>query len=212
MAAKIFCVAQQKGGAGKTTLCAHLAVALAAGRRDVVILDLDPQLSLTTWFRQREELFGDDGAGLVAASMDGLRTSAQIKKLAKGHDILLIDCPPHAESDSKIAVRSADLVVVPVQPSPMDVWATRPTLDLAAREGVPVLMVLNRVPPRANLTDEMSAEAKTYGVRLARTRVGNRVLFAGALNDGLKAGEIAPSGRAANEIDRLAREVLRVAG
>jgi chromosome partitioning protein len=58
----------------------------------------------------------------------------------------------------------------------------------------------------------MLAEAKAYGVKLARTRVGNRVLFAGALNEGLTAGEMAPSGRAANEIERLAREVLRTAG
>ncbi|HEY5598020.1 MAG TPA: ParA family partition ATPase [Kiloniellales bacterium] len=212
MAAKIICVAQQKGGAGKTTLCAHLAVALAAGRRSVAVLDIDPQQSLTTWYRQREELFGDDGAGLAAESLDDLRTSGQVKKLAKGRDILIIDCPPHAGNEARIAMRNADLVVVPVQPSPMDVWATRPTLELAAREGVPVLMVLNRVPARANLTDEMLAAAKAYGVKIARTRVGNRVLFAGALNEGLTAGEMAPSGRAANEIERLAREVLRLAG
>jgi chromosome partitioning protein len=212
MTAKILCVAQQKGGAGKTTLCAHLAVALAAGRRDVAVLDIDPQQSLTMWYQQRKALFGDDGAGLDVESIDDLRKSSTVKKAARGRDILLIDCPPHAESEAKFAVRSADLVVVPVQPSPMDIWATRPTLDLAAREGVPVLIVFNRVPARANLTDEMLAEAKAYGVRVARTHIGNRVIFAGALNEGLTASEMAPSGRAAGEIDRLAREVLRVAG
>jgi chromosome partitioning protein len=212
MSAKVLCVTQQKGGAGKTTLCAHLAVALAAGRRDVTVIDIDPQQSLTMWFRKREELFGDDGAGLDMESVDDLRKSSQVGKVARNCDIVLIDCPPHAGNEAKIAVRSADLVVVPVQPSPMDVWATRPTLTLAAREGKPVLIVFNRVPPRANLTDEMLAEAKAYGVKLARTRVGNRVIFAGALNEGLTAGEMAPSGRAANEINRLAREVLRIAG
>lgn len=212
MTATVLCVTQQKGGAGKTTLCAHLAVAFAAGRRNVTVLDIDPQQSMTTWYRKREELFGDDGAGLDVEAVDDLRRSSQINKMARKRDIVLIDCPPHAGNEARVAIRSADLVVVPVQPSPMDIWATRPTLDLAAREGKPVLIVFNRVPARANLTDEMLAEAKAYGVKLARTRVGNRVLFAGALNEGLTAGEMAPSGRAANEIERLAREVLRTAG
>ena len=209
MSATVLCVTQQKGGAGKTTLCAHLAVALAAGRRQVTVLDIDPQQSLATWFRKREELFGDDD-GLDVEVVSDLRRSSQISKLARKRDIVLIDCPPHAGNEAKIAVRSADLVVVPVQPSPMDIWATRPTLNLAAREGKPVLMVLNRVPARANLTDEMMTEAKAYGVKVARTRVGNRVLFAGALNEGLTAGEMVPSGRAASEISRLTREILRV--
>ncbi len=211
MSAKVLCVTQQKGGAGKTTLCAHLAVALAAGRRDVTVLDIDPQQSLTTWFRKREELFGEDD-GLEVEAVDDLRRGSQVSKVARSRDIVIIDCPPHAGNEAKIAIRSADLVVVPVQPSPMDIWATRPTLNLAAREGKPVLIVFNRVPARANLTDEMLAEAKGYGVKMARTRVGNRVLFAGALNEGLTAGEMAPSGRAASEISRLAREILRVTG
>lgn len=211
MSAKVLCVTQQKGGAGKTTLCAHLAVALAAGRRDVTALDIDPQQSLTTWFRKREELFGDDES-LDVEPVDDLRRGSQVSKIARKRDIVIIDCPPHAGNEAKIAIRSADLVVVPVQPSPMDIWATRPTLNLAAREGKPVLIVFNRVPARANLTEEMLTEAKSYGVKTARTRVGNRVLFAGALNEGLTAGEMAPSGRAASEISRLAREILRVTG
>lgn len=212
MSAIVLCVTQQKGGAGKTTLCAHLAVALAAGRRQVMALDIDPQQSLATWYRKREEIFGDEDDGLDVEVINDLRRSSQVRKLARKRDIVLIDCPPHAGNEAKIAVRSADLVLVPVQPSPMDIWATRPTLNLAAREGVPVLMVLNRVPARANLTEEMLAEAKAYGVKVARTRIGNRVLFAGALNEGLTAGEMVPNGRAASEISRLAREILRVTG
>ncbi len=212
MSAIVLCVTQQKGGAGKTTLCAHLAVALAAGRRQVTALDIDPQQSLATWYRKREEIFGDEDDGLDVEVVNDLRRSSQVRKLARKRDIVLIDCPPHAGNEAKIAVRSADLVVVPVQPSPMDIWATRPTLNLAAREGVPVLMVLNRVPARANLTEEMLVEAKAYGVKVARTRIGNRVLFAGALNEGLTAGEMVPNGRAASEISRLAREIIRVTG
>lgn len=210
MAAKVLTVAQQKGGAGKTTLTAHLAVALTAGGREVALIDIDPQQSLTTWYRERQRLYGEDGsAGLLLNSVSGWRARAEVSRLAGDADILLIDSPPHAETEARIAVRSADLVIVPVQPSPMDVWATRPTLELAQQEGVPALLVLNRVPPRANLTDEMVAEVKKLGGKIARTKIGNRVAYAGALAEGCAVGETHPSSRAAQEIARLAREVLR---
>lgn len=210
MAAKVLTVAQQKGGAGKTTLTAHLAVALTAGGREVALIDIDPQQSLTTWYRERQRLYGEDGsAGLLLNSVSGWRARAEVSRLAGDADILLIDSPPHAETEARIAVRSADLVIVPVQPSPMDVWATRPTLELAQQEGVPALLVLNRVPPRANLTDEMVAEVKKLGGKIARTKIGNRVAYAGALAEGCAVGETHPSSRAAQEIGRLAREILR---
>ena len=122
---------------------------------------------------------------------------------------MLIDSPPHAETEAKIAVRSADLVIVPVQPSPMDVWATRPTLELAAEERVPSLLVLNRVLPRANLTEEMLDEIKQLGGTLARARIGNRVAFASALAEGRAVNEQQPRSRAAVEIRALAKEILR---
>jgi chromosome partitioning protein len=100
-------------------------------------------------------------------------------------------------------------VVVPVQPSPMDLWATRPTLDLAAAERVPALIVFNRVLPRANLTEVMAAQAEELGAKVARARLGNRVAFAAALAEGKAVGESQPRGRAAQEIAALAEEILR---
>ena len=210
MSAKILTVAQQKGGAGKTTLAAHLAVAFTEAKHTVALIDIDPQQSLTAWYRQREDIFGDAGAGLLLNAVSGWRTRSQVTSLAKGFDMVVIDSPPHAETEARIAVRSADLVVVPVQPSPMDVWATRPTLELAAREVVPTLLVLNRVLARANLTDEMLAEIRRFGAKVARSRVGNRVAFAAALADGCAVSETHPRSRAAQEIKRLSREILRL--
>jgi chromosome partitioning protein len=212
MTAKVLTVAQQKGGAGKTTVTAHLAVAFTAAGKSVAVVDIDPQQSLAMWFRLREERFGDAGAGLLVSTIKGWRSRAEVEKLARDHDIVLIDSPPHAETEANIAVRSANLVIVPVQPSPMDVWATRPTLELAQQEKVPALLVLNRVPPRANLTDEMFTELKTYGAKIAKTRLGNRVAFAAALSEGRSVGETQPRGLAAAEIRALAKEILRAAG
>ncbi len=212
MAAKIITVAQQKGGAGKTTLVAHLAVAYTAAGKSVAAVDIDPQQSLAMWYGMREARLGDAGAGLLVSQVKGWRSRGEVEALARGHDVVLVDSPPHAETEARIAIRAADLVVVPVQPSPMDVWATRPTLELAAAEKVPALLVLNRVPARANLTEDMLAEAKRLGATIAEARIGNRVAFAAALAEGRAVSEAQPRGRAAQEIAALAKEILRLAG
>lgn len=209
MTARIITVAQQKGGAGKTTLAAHLAVAMTAGKHKVAVVDIDPQQSLTFWYKQRQALLGDAGAGLLVSQINGWRLRNEVQKLAEDYDVVLIDSPPHAETEARIAVRSADLVVVPVQPSPMDIWATRPTLELARGEGTPALAVLNRVPPRARLTEEMLAALKELGAEVAKSRIGNRVVFASALSEGRAVGEVQPKGKAAQEIANLSREILR---
>jgi len=215
MAAKVFTIAQQKGGAGKTTIACHLAVALANGTKGrthkVAILDIDPQHSLATWHAMREQALGKDGTGLRASAVAGWRTQGEVDRLSRENDYVVIDSPPHAETEARIAVRAADLVILPVQPSPMDLWAIQPTLDLAKQEKVPVLLVFNRMPPRGLLADEMVARAKALGVPVARAMIGNRVGFADSLNTGRAIGEAHPSSRGAREISALAREVVRLA-
>ena len=212
MTSKVITVAQQKGGAGKTTLVAHLAVAYTAAGKSVAAVDIDPQQSLATWYRLREENLGTAGAGLLVSQVKGWRSRGEVSALARAHDLVLIDSPPHAETEARIAIRAADLVLVPVQPSPMDVWATRATLELAAAEKVPALLVFNRVPPRAKLTEVMVAEAGRLGAQVATARIGNRVAFAAALAAGQAVNESHPRGRAAQEIAALAEEVLERAG
>jgi chromosome partitioning protein len=211
MVAKIITVAQQKGGAGKTTLAAHLAVAYTAMKKRVVAVDIDPQQSLSRWYELRREWMDGMPAGVLVSAIEGWRARAEVDRVAAGHDVVIIDSPPHAETEARIAIRAADLVVVPVQPSPMDVWATRPTLELAAAEKVPALLVFNRVLPRAKLTEAMEAEVKQLGAKIARARLGNRVAFAAALAEGKAVGESQPRGRAAQEIAALAKEILRAA-
>jgi chromosome partitioning protein len=90
----------------------------------------------------------------------------------------------------------------------MDLWATRATLELARAERVPALVVLNRVPPRAKLTETMLAEIAALGAPIARAQIGNRVALAASLAEGEGIGEAAPGSRAAEEIAALAAEVL----
>lgn len=212
MAGLVITIAQQKGGAGKTTLAAHLALTWAGQGRRVALIDIDPQASLTAWHGLREETFGAGRTGLDFAAITGWRTAAEVERRARDHEIVLIDSPPHAETEARLAVRAARLVLVPVQPSPMDVWATRPTLDLARQEKVPVLLILNRVPPRANLTDAMLGKLAGLGASVADARIGNRVALAAAMAEGRGITEAAANGRAAEEIAALADEILRRAG
>lgn len=208
MAGTIITIAQQKGGAGKTTLAAHLALAWAAAGRRVGVIDIDPQASLSSWFRLRRERRGDKGADIDVAAITGWRVTAEVDRQSRTHEIVLIDSPPHAATEARLAVRAANLVLVPVQPSPMDLWATKATLELARAERVPALVVFNRVPSRANLTETMMAEFAALGVPLARSQIGNRVALAASLADGEGISEASPGSRAAAEIAALADEIL----
>ncbi len=209
MAGTVITIAQQKGGAGKTTLAAHLAIAWAGQGRNVALIDIDPQGSLAAWHALRAERLGDGKTGLAFAAITGWRTAAEVERRTRDHDIVVIDSPPHAETEAKLAIRAAHLVVMPVQPSPMDVWATQPTLDLARQERVKVLLVLNRVPSRANLTAAMLAKLADLGADVADSRIGNRVALATALAEGRGITEAAPSSRAAEEVVAAAEEIMR---
>lgn len=205
MVAKIITIAQQKGGAGKTTLAAHLAVAWAAsGRRKVAIIDIDPQGSLTQWHQQRESRTGAGQTGLTCAAISGWRVRSEIDRLTRNHDLIIIDSPPHTDTEARTAIRAADLVVIPLQPSPMDVWATSATINICKQERVPVKMVLNRVNPQAKLTEAISGEM----IGLTANRFGNRVAFAGSLIEGYGVTEYAPTSPAAEEVRALAKEIM----
>jgi chromosome partitioning protein len=115
------------------------------------------------------------------------------------------DCPPHAETEA--LVRAAGLVLIPVQPSPLDLWATAATLKMARDERRRALVVLNRVPPRSGLTDGIAAELAAAGAPIAATRIGNRVALARAMALGLSVVESASMTPAASEINALAEEI-----
>ena len=203
MVARIITIAQQKGGAGKTTLAAHLAVAYAGMKHKVAIIDTDPQGSLTQWYRVRERVLGEGETGLGFAAISGWRVRSEIERMKHLYDYVIIDSPPHTEAEARTVIRAADLIVVPLQPSPMDVWATAETINICKQEKKPVKMVLNRVNPRTQLSEAIAGEM----VGLAGTWFGNRVVFAGSLMQGKGVTEVASSSLAAQEVVALAREI-----
>lgn len=209
MAGLIFTIAQQKGGSGKTTFCAHLATALAYHGLNVAVLDCDPQGSLGEWFEAREEALGENETGLTFRTASGWGARREARSLSESHDVVVIDTPPKTDTEARPAIEAATLVVVPVQPSPMDVWACGATIMLAEKERTPALLVLNRVPPRAALTDEMAEALGNVDAPLAQTRIGNRVGFPSAMTQGLTIMDTDKNGKGAAEIAALRDEVLK---
>jgi chromosome partitioning protein len=207
MTGLVITIAQRKGGAGKTTLAAQLAVAWAKHGARVAALDADPQGSLTAWVDLRRARLGREAIDFEFATLPGWRATQWVEDRARVADLVVIDNPPHAETEAKITVRAAKLVLIPVQPSPLDLWAAEATLKMARDERRPSLVVLNRVPPRSGLTNEIAADLTSAGVVLSSARIGNRIALARAMALGLGVVETAPTSPAAHEINALAEEL-----
>lgn len=207
MSAKAITVAQQKGGAGKSTITAQLAVAYALAGKRVGVVDIDPQGSLAMWFEVRKMLVDQDGAGITFLQASGWRLSTELDRMKRDLDIILIDSPPHAETDVRIAVRAADLILVPMQPTPLDLWATQPTLDLAKKEKSAAIVVFNRTPPKGKLVDAVKAKILQAELPVAETVLGNRVAFAASMMEGKGVVESNPRHTATKEIKALAAEI-----
>ena len=209
MHGKIITVAQQKGGTGKTTVAAHLAVAWSRMRgKSVAILDTDPQGSLGEWLEARERRFGELATGLGFRTASGWGARREARSLARDYDFVVIDTPPKAAMEMKPAMEAATLIVVPVQPTPVDLWATEATLEMASSEDDAAVLVINRVPPRARLTAEMVEVMKDFDARAAKARLGNRVAFASSIGEGSTVLETEANGKAAEEVAALAKELL----
>ncbi len=200
--AVIITVAQQKGGTGKTTLAANIAAALGSDRL-VAVLDIDPQKTLARWFSLR----GDRKPHLTFSDVSGWRLGRELDRLRSSHDLVLIDSPPQIDTDVRIAIRAADLVLVPVQPSPPDLWAAEGTLKLAEAERRPARLILNRVPGASRLRTAVESEIAARGLPLMRATLGNRTGFALAFAAGLGVTEAAPRSTATMELRSLVSEL-----
>jgi chromosome partitioning protein len=203
----VITVAQQKGGAGKTMLAANLAAAMAASRR-VALLDIDPQRSLMRWHALRAKRTG--AAVIGFSDVSGWRLAGELDALRRTYDILIVDSPPQIDTDAKRAIRAANLVLVPLQPSPPDLWAAEGTLKLAAEERRPARLVLNRAPASGRLRAGVEADIARLGHSVLASVIGNRTGFAAAFAIGLGITETAPKSVAAAELRSVLAEIERL--
>jgi chromosome partitioning protein len=200
----VITVAQQKGGAGKTMLAANLATAFAATRR-VALLDIDPQRSLTRWHGLRAKRKVAVAIGF--SDVSGWRLAGELDRLRRAYDLLIVDSPPQIDTDAKLAIRAASLVLVPLQPSPPDLWAAEGTLKLATEERRPARLVLNRAPASGRLRAGVEADVMRMGYTMLTAVLGNRTGFPIAFAQGLGITETAPKSVAAVELRALLAEI-----
>lgn len=188
----------QKGGSGKTTLCAHLAVqAELAGDGPVFMIDTDPQGTLSTWHEKRAAELPQRVEVALANIDTGLA-------LLKKHDAAycFIDTAPTRTDENIGLFRLADLVLVPIKPSPSDLWAAAATVDLLKQAEIPFLFVLTQAKANATITGQAVTALSHHG-SVAETFVVDRVSYAAAMTDGRTAIELNNKGPAANETASL---------
>jgi chromosome partitioning protein len=196
---KIVAVVSQKGGAGKTTLAVHLAVAAARAGYTVVVIDLDQQATAAQWADWRT----DDNVAVVAAPHGRLLPTLEEARRNEV-DLVIIDSPPAADSAAVAAAKAADLVLIPTRPSAFDLHAIKTTSELIKLARKPGFVVLNGVPPRASgLLEEVAAVVHSLELTLAPVCLVDRAAFRHAVVNGQSAQEYEPGGKAAAEVESL---------
>jgi chromosome partitioning protein len=195
---KTVAIISQKGGAGKTTLAVHLAVAAELSGKSCVIVDLDPQASATSW----KDLRSSETPVVVSAQAARL---PHVLKGAADHGaaLAIIDTAPQVESSALAAARHADLVLIPCRPAVFDLNAIGVTIELAKLAKANACVVLNAVPSRGDLWEQAAAVVAGYGMEVAPVTIGHRAAFMHALTAGQTAQEYEPDGKAAQEVFEL---------
>ncbi len=198
--ANVVVFASQKGGSGKTTLSGHIAVeAERNGDGPVALIDTDPQGSLAKWWNARSSAT----PAYARVSIEDLE--AGIKHLENsGFKMIIIDTPPAVTDSIAGVVRHADLVVVPTRPSPHDLRAVGPTVDIVESFAKPLVFVVNSATARARITGETAVALSQHGV-VAPVTIHHRTDFAASMIDGRTVGEINEGSKSADEVAKLWR-------
>ena len=199
---KVIVVTSQKGGSGKTTLAAHLAVETErAGDGPTWLIDTDKQGTLSLWHERRESETPQRADVPFGRLAEGLRTLAN-----SSGTYCFIDTPPTISEQSTTVLGLADLVLIPVRPSPADLWAVSETVSLVKNAAKPFLFVITQAKAQASITAQTIAALSEHG-RVAQAFIADRVPYAMAMTGGRTAPELGPKTPAAEEIAGLWREL-----
>ncbi|MCB5946003.1 ParA family partition ATPase [Acidocella sp. KAb 2-4] len=203
---KVIAVLNQKGGSGKTTIATHLARALQIAGADVLLVDSDPQGSARDWAAVRED------QPLTVVGIDRPTIERDLKNIAR-KDFVVIDGAPQAADLAISAIKAADIVLIPVQPSPYDIWAASDLVDLVKQRievtdgKLQAAFVVSRAIKGTRIGAEVTEALNGYGLPILQARITQRVSYPGTAAVGVTVLDTEPNGDAAQEIQALAAEV-----
>jgi chromosome partitioning protein len=207
---RVIALLNQKGGAGKTTLATHLAGEFALQGWEVTLLDADPQGSALDWAHRRLQSGEKRLYGVFGLARDSLHQEAP--QVALQADLVIIDGPPRVAAIARSALLAADLVLIPVQPSAYDIWASQEMVQLVTearvfRPQLRAAFVINRRVVGTVIGREVRTALADQPFDALTGDVSQRIAFADSVAAGKLACEVAPGGRAAREIAAFARDV-----
>ena len=204
----IIAILNQKGGTGKTTLSTHLARALQLQGKDVLLVDSDPQGSAGDWAVVNEN------QTVPVVSIDRPTLDKDLKNIKK--DFIIIDGAPHANEMIVSALKVSNGVIIPVQPSPYDIWATSDLVDLVKQQinitkgALKVAFVVSRVIKGTKIGSEIIKILEKYDLPVLETRITQRVIYPSSAAEGTTVLDQDPKGEAAQEIQKLTNEVIKL--
>ena len=211
---KVISILNQKGGVGKTTISVNLASAIAKKGKSVLLFDADPQGSALDWFASRsdemEPLFP-----VVGCAKPNLHKT--IPDLGKGRDVVVIDGAPRVTDLARAAIMASDLVLIPVQPSPYDVWAAEEVVKLIKeaqiyRPEIQAAFVINRKIAKTAIGRDIVDALEGFEIDVLDSTLSQRVVYAESAAVGVAVFEQDSKSYATREVNRLAKEVLNVLG
>lgn len=203
---KVIAVLNQKGGSGKTTIATHLARALQLAGADVLLVDSDPQGSARDWAAVRED------QPLTVVGIDRPTIDRDLKQVAR-KDYVVIDGAPQAADLAVSAIKAADFVLIPVQPSPYDIWATADLVELVKQRievtdgRLQAAFVVSRAIKGTRIGGEVAEALTGYGLPILESRITQRVIYPGTAAAGTTVMEADPDSDAAAEVYALANEI-----
>jgi chromosome partitioning protein len=200
---KTIAIISQKGGSGKTTIAAHLAVCAELNSKNTVVLDLDPQGSTAAWKASRNKETPD-----VMTVQPEQLGALLLKAEEIGTDLVIVDTAPHSNRAAATAAQFADLVLIPCRPSVLDINAIQSTLDILKLTKTEIAIVINAVPTHG-LREQEARDALKGLAPVAPVALYNRVAYFDAMNDGRSVEEYDPRGKAAEEIRALYKWIMK---